>query len=301
MARQRKGDAIDGIVVLNKPKGLTSNQALQKIKRLFNAQKAGHTGSLDPMATGVLPICFGDATKISQYLLDADKRYEATLQLGMETDTGDTEGKAGISQPVPVLTETLIETALSRFRGMIEQIPPMYSALKRDGKPLYELARQGIVLERQPRQIQIYRLECLGFDNEKKTITIDVTCSKGTYIRTLGADIAYALGTAAHLSALHRTQCGLINQKQAHSLSALQNASEDERAAAIIPVESAFTDLAVLSIPKEQKEDFYLRGRLELPRDIHGTIRLYDDDHFIAIALFDHGRLIKKQLFKSTC
>ena len=198
---------VDGVLLLDKPRGLSSNHALQKAKRLFNAAKAGHTGTLDPMATGLLPLTFGEATKFSQMLLDADKSYEATVTLGVVTDTGDAEGQVLERQSVTADAQD-IAAALNAFRGEIEQIPPMYSALKRDGRPLYEYARAGIELERAPRRVVIHALEMLDGGLDGSSFGFRVRCSKGTYVRTLAMDIGRALGCGAHLSALRRTAIG---------------------------------------------------------------------------------------------
>jgi tRNA pseudouridine55 synthase len=197
-----KWRSVDGIVLLNKPIGLSSNQALQRVRRLYQAAKAGHTGALDPLATGMLPLCLGEATKFSQYLLDANKRYLTCIQLGKRTTTGDREGEVLTEESVPILTDDSLEAILDRFRGDIEQIPPMYSALKHEGRPLYEYARQGIVIERKRRCVTVSNLTLVSRTDD--TLTLDIQCSKGTYIRTIGEDIGEALGCGAHLYSLHR-------------------------------------------------------------------------------------------------
>lgn len=208
MAKKRKGRAIDGVVLLDKPQGMTSNFALQKVRRLFAAQKAGHTGSLDPLATGVLPICLGEATKFSRYLLDADKGYYTTAKLGDIRTTSDSEGETVLLQDVPEFSESQIEAILEQFRGPIDQVPTMYSALKYQGRPLYEYARQGITVERAARPITIYALELLA--QRQDELDLRVACSKGTYIRTLVEDIGQALGCGAHVSMLRRYQAGFF-------------------------------------------------------------------------------------------
>lgn len=197
-----KWRSVDGIVLLNKPIGLSSNQALQRVRRLYKAAKAGHTGALDPLATGMLPLCLGEATKFSQYLLDADKRYLTCIQLGQRTTTGDREGDVLTEELVPSLSNESIEEILDGFRGEIEQIPPMYSALKHEGKPLYEYARRGIVIERKRRRVTISNLTLVS--RTEDSLTLDIQCSKGTYIRTIGEDIGEVLGCGAHLHSLHR-------------------------------------------------------------------------------------------------
>ncbi|OJU84103.1 MAG: tRNA pseudouridine(55) synthase TruB, partial [Acinetobacter sp. 39-4] len=218
---------LSGVFLLNKPLGLSSNSALQKVRRLFNAQKAGHTGALDPLATGLLPICLGEATKFSHYLLDSTKRYQTTVKLGQTTATGDVEGEILQQRDVPALTEANIEQVLEQFRGDIKQVPPMYSALKREGRPLYELERQGIEIEREARPVTIYELKLLSFTED--SLTLDVTCSKGTYIRVLGEDIGEALGCGGHLTKLHRTQTGHFEINPSYTIEYLEGLTQEQR------------------------------------------------------------------------
>lgn len=213
---------VDGILLLDKPAGMTSNKALQEVKHLMQAEKAGHTGSLDPLATGLLPICLGEASKFSQYLLDADKVYRARMRLGQKTTTADAEGEVIAEAPVPVLDAAAIEAVLARFRGDISQVPSMYSALKKDGRPLYELARQGVEVERAARPVSIYRLELLAAGAE--SWDIEVACSKGTYVRNLVEDIGDAIGCGAHVSALRRLDVGPFRQEQMVTLEAVKAA-----------------------------------------------------------------------------
>ncbi|WP_119343583.1 tRNA pseudouridine(55) synthase TruB [Facilibium subflavum] len=298
MARKRKGIAINGIIVVDKPKGASSNHVLQQVKRLFNAQKAGHTGSLDPMATGVLPICFGQATRISQYLLDADKAYIATIQLGKTTDTGDAEGQILTQESPPLLDMQELQNLLDLFIGEIQQTPPMYSALKHQGQPLYKLARKGIEITRPPRLIHIYQLDCMGYDSENHTINVYVKCSKGTYIRALAIDIGEKIGCGAHLSALKRVQCGLLTDKEMVSLEKLNALSSQQMLQYIYSSEYPFTDCPIFTIPKDEIDIFYRTGKLMNTQKLHGIVRLYDENaQFIAIANFDQGQLIKKQFF----
>ena len=250
MARTKKGRAVSGIVVINKPLGLSSNQVLQRVKYLFGAQKAGHTGALDPLATGVLPICLGEATKLSQLLLDSDKAYDTTARLGEVRSTGDAEGEVVSTSPVPELHRTELERVLDRFRGDVEQVPPMFSALKLDGKPLYELARQGMstaemqaVADKKRRVITIFELLL----QDVRTIELDlsVRCSKGTYIRTLVEDIGLALGCGAYVSRLHRTQCGPFHSGQMLTLEQLEALAVEGTAAldaCLLPPETAIPD-----------------------------------------------------------
>ena len=228
---------VHGVLLLDKPLGLSSNQALQKAKWLLRAEKAGHTGTLDPLATGVLPLCFGAATKFSQLHLDADKTYETVVRLGIQTSTGDAEGDVIATQPVTCSPGQVVEV-LDRFMGEIEQVPPMHSALKKDGKPLYEYAREGVTLARAPRRVTIHDLDLLGMQlsGEAPSLRLRVRCSKGTYIRTLGEDIAAALGCGGHLSLLRRVVTGPFAVDQCVSLDALASMSEDQRLDCLQPV-----------------------------------------------------------------
>ena len=236
---------LDGVLLLDKSLGLSSNHALQAARRLYNAEKAGHTGTLDPLATGLLPLCFGEATKFSGELLNADKRYVATVQLGVITDTADAEGAVLERRPVAV-GRPQVESALAAFIGGIEQVPPMYSALKRDGKPLYEYARAGIEVERAPRRVTIFELRLLdaGDDLANGRFVFEVRCSKGTYVRTLAADIGDRLGCGAHLAALRRTGIGTLDVGQAHSLAMLEAMTAEARDTLLLPPDSLLTNLA---------------------------------------------------------
>lgn len=250
LAKQKKGRAVNGIVVINKPLGLSSNQVLQRVKRLFNAQKAGHTGALDPLASGVLPICLGEATKLSQLLLDSDKAYDTTGTLGEIRSTGDAEGEVLSRADVPAISAADLEQLLDRFRGDVEQVPPMFSALKMDGKPLYELARQGMseadikaVAERKRRIITIFELTLN--DQRERELDLSVRCSKGTYIRTLVEDIGQALGCGAYVSRLHRTACGPFHAGQMVTLEQLEQLAaqgEEALATVLLPSEAAIPD-----------------------------------------------------------
>jgi tRNA pseudouridine55 synthase len=236
---------LDGVLLLDKALGVSSNHALQAARRLYQAEKAGHTGTLDPLATGLLPLCFGEATKFSGELLNADKRYVATVQLGITTDTADAEGTVLLRRPVSA-GRADVEAALAAFVGEIDQVPPMYSALKRDGKPLYEYARAGIELERATRRIRIHELRLLddGFDLASGRFAFEVRCSKGTYVRTLAADIGERLGCGAHLAALRRTGIGDLDVTAAHSLAALEALAADVRDALLLPPDSLLVGLA---------------------------------------------------------
>ncbi|MBV1775032.1 tRNA pseudouridine(55) synthase TruB [Burkholderiaceae bacterium DAT-1] len=231
---------VDGVLLLDKPIGASSNQALQKCKWLLNADKAGHTGVLDPLATGLLPLCFGEATKFAQRMLDADKRYLAELKLGANTTTGDVEGEVILERPVAV-TRGDVDRVISAFLGEIDQTPPMYSALKHEGKPLYEYARQGIVIPRESRRITIYAITVLFFEGDR--LVLDVSCSKGTYIRTLAEDIGEQLGCGAHLTGLRRTFTGGFDLKQAITVEQFEALDEAGRDALLLPADALVADL----------------------------------------------------------
>jgi len=294
---------VDGILVLDKPRGLTSNAALQKIRWLLNAEKAGHTGSLDPLATGVLPLCFGEATKFSQYLLDADKGYETLMHLGVTTATGDAEGEVLERRDVSVDRDAL-EAVLSRFRGDISQIPPMYSALKRDGQPLYKLARAGEVVEREPRSVTIGRLDLLSF--EPPFARLSVACSKGTYIRTLVEDIGQVLGAGAHVAELRRTQAGPFSLDQAISLESLEQAHAEGGSEALdrflLPADSGLEHWPLLQL-SEHSSYYWLHGQpVRAPQaPKFGMVRVQDHEgRFIGIGeVSDDGRIAPRRLIRS--
>lgn len=240
--------ALDGVLLLDKPVGLSSNDALIRAKRLYLAKKAGHTGTLDPLASGLLPLCFGEATKFSQDLLEADKTYEATMRLGVRTATGDAEGEVLDTRPV-TCDRAAVEAVLPRFTGEIVQIPPMYSALKRDGKPLYEYARAGQTVEREGRNVTIHVLELLAC--ELPDVTFRVTCSKGTYVRTLAEDLGEALGCGAHLTMLRRTGVGALTLEHAVTLDALSDADEASRDAWLQPVDALLSTFPMVRLDDE--------------------------------------------------
>jgi len=248
---------VHGVLLLDKPIGLSSNQALQKAKWLLRAEKAGHTGTLDPLATGVLPLCFGAATKFSQMHLDADKAYETTVRLGIRTSTADAEGDLLNERPVDV-SQAQLDAVLQRFTGPIAQVPPMHSALKKDGKALYEYARAGIEVEREPRNVVIYGLKQLSapMDSAQPAIKLVVECSKGTYIRTLGEDIGEALGCGAHLSALRRIRTGGFDTSHCVSLEALEAMTEEQRLACLLPVEALLPQHVPVTLDSENAARF---------------------------------------------
>ena len=253
--------ALDGVLLLDKPIGLSSNDALIRAKRLYLAKKAGHTGTLDPLATGLLPLCFGEATKFSQDLLEADKTYEATMRLGIRTTTGDAEGEALDIRAVDC-DEAAVRAALPRFIGEIVQIPPMYSALKRDGKPLYEYARAGQTVEREGRRVTIHALEPIAC--ALPDVTFRVTCSKGTYVRTLAEDIGEALGCGAHLVALRRTGVGALTLEHSVTLDALSDATEVERDAWLQPVDALLSTFPQVCLNDDDTRRFLHGQRLKL-------------------------------------
>lgn len=254
---------VHGVLLLDKPIGLSSNDALQKAKWLLRAEKAGHTGTLDPLASGLLPLCFGAATKFSQVSLDADKRYTATLRLGQTTATGDAEGEVLRERPVVVSRERL-DQVLAGFLGPISQVPPMHSALKHEGKALYEYARAGVTIERDARQVTIHALQVLHVEGAQ--VVLDVVCSKGTYVRTLAEDIGEALGCGAHLSALRRTGSGPLDVAQAVTLEALTAMDEPSRVAGLLPPDALLRDWPAVHLPADEAGKFLsgMRRRVKL-------------------------------------
>jgi tRNA pseudouridine55 synthase len=294
VARARRGDAVDGVLLLDKPSGITSNLALQKARRLLNAAKAGHTGTLDPLASGLLPLTLGEATKFSSDLLEADKAYRATLQLGVRTSTADADGDVIETRPVAV-TRADIDAILPRFTGTIAQVPPMHSALKRDGRALYEYARDGIELERAPRQVTIHRLEVVA--HQDSTVTIDVDCSKGTYVRVLAEDIGAALGCGAHLAALRRTRVGALSLERSVTLDALENMPPAVRREWLMPV-----DALLAALPRVELDDMRARRfQHGNPIDLGGApgrTRVYGPDgRLLGLAdLDEHGALNPRRL-----
>lgn len=285
---------VDGVLLLDKPVGFSSNDALQKARRLFSAAKGGHTGTLDPLATGLLPLCFGEATKFSADLLDADKTYEATLKLGVTTDSGDAEGVITATHPVQSV-ESDVLAVLPRFVGAINQIPPMHSALKRDGRPLYELARQGIEVERAPRAITIHAIDMLSFSGDE--VRLRVACSKGTYIRVLAADIGAALGCGAHLTALRRTVVGDLSLAGAVTLAELEGIEESARLNFLKPVDALLHSLPVLAAEGDAALRFRHGNPIDLPSGLAGKIRVYENGRLIGIGEpGPGGRLWPKRL-----
>ncbi len=290
---------VHGVLLLDKPLGWSSNDALQKAKWLLRAEKAGHTGTLDPLATGVLPLCFGAATKFSQLQLDADKSYEALAHMGVTTSTGDAEGQVLLQRPVQITPEKLALLA-QRFCGKLLQVPPMYSALKRDGKALYEYARQGVVLEREGRSVEILELE-LALEPAIETyvaLKLRVKCSKGTYIRTLAEDIGEALGCGAHLTALRRMRTGGFGVEECVTLAALEAMSEPQRIACLRPVESMVPDHTVVTLDAQDAARFSsgLRRRGNWPDS--ATVAVWGEQPraLLGVAHTKAGELIPERL-----
>ena len=268
---------VDGIVLLDKPPGLGSNAALQRVRRLYRARKAGHTGSLDPLASGVLPLCFGQATKVAGLLLEADKIYHATLALGLRTDTGDREGVIVERLPVPVLGPAAVARVLARFVGTSEQVPPMYSALKRAGQPLYALARRGLEVERVARRITITRLAALAVG--EGSLSFEVACSKGTYVRTLAEDIARAFGTCGHLAQLRRIAIAGFEGQGLHTLEALERLAGEIEAldALLLPVDAPLAHLPAIVLGADAATALCLGRAVATARGPTGRVRLYDE------------------------
>ncbi|WP_089605879.1 tRNA pseudouridine(55) synthase TruB [Acinetobacter piscicola] len=286
---------ISGVFLLNKPLGISSNAALQKVRWLFRAQKAGHTGALDPLASGLLPICLGEATKFSHYLLDSEKRYLTTIQLGHSTTTGDVEGEVLLEQAVPVLTEDIIHNVLEQFKGDLQQIPPMYSALKKEGRPLYELARQGIEIEREARPLHIYAIQLIEFS--ENSITLDITCSKGTYIRVLGEDIAQALGTYGHLTYLHRIQTGHFELNPSYTIEYLESLTEQEREALLLPVYAPIDHFTKVQAPEGRAEYFSRGMESNIEHEADAEVLVFDGEKCLGLAeITDRKRLVPKRV-----
>lgn len=298
MQYKRPKKHINGILLLDKPLGFSSNQALQKIKWLLQAAKAGHTGTLDPLATGLLPLCFGEATKFAHYLTDADKTYVATIKLGVTTTTGDAEGEV-LSTHAVNASQIDFEKACQQFVGEISQTPPMYSALKFEGKALYEYARAGVEIERQPRLVTIYSIVLNAFEADVATIT--VTCSKGTYIRTLAEDIGKQLGCGAHLIGLRRTGTANYQVTQAVSLEQFEAMSSEERLASLAPADSAVQHLPAVTLDADSA--FYLQQGQAVWRSgvvPQGLLRLYDEQQ-VFLGLGEQqsdGKIAPKRLMR---
>ena len=296
---RKRGRDIHGVFLLDKPQGMSSNDIMQKVKRIFQANKAGHTGALDPLATGMLPICLGEATKFSQFLLDADKRYLVTAKLGERTDTSDAEGQIVETREVKVKTPEIL-TALEQFRGDILQVPTMFSALKHNGKPLYEYARQGITVEREARPITIFELNFIEYN--APYLTLEVHCSKGTYIRTLVDDLGEVLGCGAHVTMLRRTAVADYPTEKMLDWNALQALAESQDLslldALLLPMDTAVAKLPALTLNESQTQGigFGQRIKFDNPNSLQGQVRLFShENRFLGVAVIDENNVIRPQ------
>lgn len=309
MGRRRKfGRPVSGVLVVDKPAGVTSNDVVQRAKRLFYANKAGHTGALDPLATGVLPLCFGEATKFSQYLLNSDKGYISTFRFGIETETADADGQIVAQSDASKLTEKMLEKAIERYRGDIEQIPPMYSALKRNGQPLYKLAREGIEVERDARPLTIYSYELLGFrPGAIAEADVRVECSKGTYIRSLAEDLGRDLAVGAHVAKLQRIQAGPFLLEQSVSLDALEVERGDQRAEVLdhhlLPIDAPVAEMPRLTLD-DHSGFYFLRGQAVINNQVYrlgdegDKVRVFQGNgEFLGVGeITDDGRVAPSRL-----
>ena len=302
MPKRRRGRPVDGFLVLDKPQGISSSQAVQKAKRLYNAQKVGHTGSLDPIATGVLPLCFGEATKFSQYLLASDKKYWTRIRLGVATDTGDADGEIVSERPVDGITEADVERELAGFRGQFDQVPSMFSAIKHQGQPLYKLARQGVEVERKARQVTVFENRLAAFEGD--TLELEIHCSKGTYVRTIAEDLGEALGCGAHVIALRRRAAGPFTEDELVAFDDMEAACSNRAGDALLqPIESAVRMWPRLVL--EEASAYYLRqGQpVIVPRaPTEGFVRLAarnadGEEQFIGVGeILDDGRVAPRRL-----
>ncbi|WP_019604505.1 tRNA pseudouridine(55) synthase TruB [Teredinibacter turnerae] len=309
MGRRRKfGRPLHGVVVIDKPAGMTSNDVVQKAKRLFFANKTGHTGALDPLATGVLPLCFGEATKFSQYLLDSDKAYKSTFHLGVSTDTADADGQTLSTRDASALTVDQVRQAMMAYLGDIEQVPPMYSALKKDGQPLYKLAREGIEVEREARPVTILEYELLQFrPGVVAEVDVYIACTKGTYVRTLAEDLGRDLQVGAHVAELRRVQAGPFSEAQALDLGALEQERGEDRAEALdhhlLPVDAPVAELPRLDLD-EHSAFYFSRGQAVINNQVYrlgdegDKVRVFDaNEQFLGVAeITDDGRVAPKRL-----
>jgi tRNA pseudouridine55 synthase len=296
MGKRKSGRDLHGILLLDKRLGVSSNRALQEVKRLMDANKAGHTGSLDPLATGLLPLCFGEATKVSAFMLNADKRYEVTVQLGVVTDTGDAEGQVIQRMCVPALTIKELNTVLQSFIGVIEQVPPMYSALKHNGKKLYELAREGIVIDRIARKVEIKDI-CLQSYVEPN-LKLEVSCSKGTYIRTLAEDIGQVLGCGGTVIDLRRTASGQFSINNALTLAQLQSMNDDDLQSAFIAVDAPLMHFPAVLLLNDQAKSIGFGQPIFLMPSSEEVVRLYHNGQFLGLGeRLSDGKILTKKLF----
>jgi len=297
LSKRKSGRNVHGIILLDKRLGVSSNKALQEVRRLFNANKGGHTGSLDPMATGLLPLCFGEATKVSAMMLDDNKRYQAIVKLGIMTDTGDAEGKVIEKKPVPELSTEIINDCLNGFVGEIEQVPPMYSALKHNGKKLYELAREGKVIERKARKITIFELKLL--DSTSDTLTLDVSCSKGTYIRSLAEDIGHKLGCGGTIIGLRRIQSGQFKIEDALTIEQCQAMTLDELSSNLLAVDEPLSEIPKIELSKQQAILINHGQQIDYQAELdQGSVRMYNEQIFLGLGeMLLNGKLVPKKIF----
>jgi len=296
LAKRKSGFDVHGILLLDKRPGVSSNQALQEAKRLFKANKAGHTGALDPLATGLLPVCFGEATKVSGLMLGQDKRYLTTVKLGVMTDTGDAEGNVVKTAPVPAISATELNLSLGSFLGASEQVPPMYSALKQNGVKLYELARQGKMVERKARSITVYELKLLAFDGEE--MVLEVFCSKGTYIRSLAEDMGAMLGSCATVTALRRLQVGQFQLTDANTLGRLAELDGPALMACLLPVDLPLQTLPAIQLSESETKSIQFGQSIQHLQSYQGMVRLYHCAAFLGLGeMFRDGKIAPKKLF----
>jgi tRNA pseudouridine55 synthase len=315
MSKRKSGRNVHGIILLDKRLGVSSNKALQEVRHLFNANKAGHTGSLDPLATGLLPLCFGEATKVSALMLDDNKRYQVVIQLGVMTDTGDAEGEIILTKPVPDYSMASLIACLQQFVGEIDQVPPMYSALKHQGKKLYELAREGITIERKARRITIFELNLLenvqieaGALGDSDQLILDVLCSKGTYIRSLAEDIGHALGTCGTVKALRRLEAGQFNIEQAKTIEQLTTMDEQALFDSLIAVDKPLEFLPAVQLSEIETVAIHYgqvitySGASDISMTIStGAIRMYHADIFLGLGEIGlDGKIAPRKLFNMT-
>ncbi len=306
--RPKWGRPVDGVLLLNKDGGMTSNDALQKAKRLFFAKRAGHTGSLDPLATGVLPICFGESAKFSQYLLDADKRYSSTFLFGVKTETGDCDGEIVNTCDASMVTRELVESRLDQFRGDIWQVPSMYSALKYQGKPIYQWAREGVEVAREPRQVTIYHYEVTAFRENGQTpeVDVEVHCSKGTYIRSLSEDLGECLGVGAHVIRLHRRAAAGFDEKDSISLQELEQRRGDLESETLdevlLPIDTPVKHLPETTISQDMG-GYFKQGQPVMSTEAYrfseegGMVRVFlENGDFLGVAQLVEGQLAPKRL-----
>lgn len=296
MSKRTSGINVNGILLLDKRLGVSSNRALQEVRRLFNANKAGHTGSLDPLATGLLPLCFGEATKVSSMMLDDDKRYQVEIQLGVMTDTGDAEGQVLEIKAVPEILAAQLAACLAHFTGEIEQVPPMYSALKHQGKKLYELAREGISVERKARRITIFEIKQLDFSTP--FLTLEVFCSKGTYIRSLAEDIGHYFGCGGTVTKLRRLQAGQFQLSDAYTLEELTVMDTQTLFSKLIPVDKPLEFMPAVPLSDEQTKLIQFGQTISINQSELGMVRIYHENLFLGLGeSLINGKLAPRKLF----